>query len=96
MALKSSAALPKIDEKGGGADRLGLSVGHQHAAGQARPFRPVSGGRQQGCGQPRPGSKVKTDWQAWCARSLAEEDIVRLILDGTVIKTRIDKKATNI
>jgi len=40
--------------------------------------------------------KVKTDWDAWCARSLAGEDIVRLILDGTVIKTRIDKKATNI
>jgi transposase-like protein len=40
--------------------------------------------------------KVKTDWDAWCARSLAEEDIVRVILDGTVIKTRIDKKATNI
>jgi len=40
--------------------------------------------------------KVKVDWDAWCARSLAEEDIVRLILDGTVIKTRLDKKATNI
>ncbi|PWL19995.1 MAG: IS256 family transposase, partial [Altererythrobacter sp. XM-24bin4] len=40
--------------------------------------------------------KVKTDWDAWCARGLADEDVVRLILDGTVIKTRIDKKATNI
>jgi transposase-like protein len=40
--------------------------------------------------------KVKTGWQAWCSRSLADEDIVRLILDGTVIKTRIDRKATNI
>jgi putative transposase len=40
--------------------------------------------------------KVKVDWDAWCARSLAEEDIVRLILDGTVIRTRLDKKATNI
>ena len=40
--------------------------------------------------------KVKVDWDAWCARSLAAEDIVRLILDGTVIKTRLDKKATNI
>jgi transposase-like protein len=40
--------------------------------------------------------KVKTDWDAWCARSLADEDIIRLILDGTVIRTRIDKKATNI
>jgi len=40
--------------------------------------------------------KVKVDWDAWCARSLADEDIVRVILDGTVIKTRIDKRATNI
>ncbi|MCG2601372.1 MAG: IS256 family transposase [Achromobacter sp.] len=40
--------------------------------------------------------KVKGDWDAWCARSLADEDIIRLILDGTVIKTRIDRKATNI
>jgi putative transposase len=40
--------------------------------------------------------KVKVDWDAWAARSLAEEDIVRLILDGTVIRTRLDRKATNI
>ena len=40
--------------------------------------------------------KVKVDWDACSARSLADEDIVRLILDGTVIKTRLDKKATNI
>jgi transposase-like protein len=40
--------------------------------------------------------KVKVDWDAWCARGLAEEDIVRLILDGTVIKTRLDRRATNI
>ena len=33
---------------------------------------------------------------ARCARSLADEDIVRLILDGTVIRTRLDRKATNI
>ena len=36
------------------------------------------------------------DWDAWCARNLADEDIARLILDGTVIKTRCDRKATNI
>jgi transposase-like protein len=40
--------------------------------------------------------KVKVDWDAWCARNLVDEDIVRLILDGTVIKTRLDRKATNI
>lgn len=40
--------------------------------------------------------KLKVDWDAWCTRSLADEDIVRLILDGTVIWTRLDRKATNI
>jgi len=40
--------------------------------------------------------KVKVDWDAWCVRSLADEDIVRLILDGTVVRTRIDKRATNV
>ena len=30
--------------------------------------------------------KVKTDWDAWNARSLADEPIVRLILDGTVVR----------
>lgn len=40
--------------------------------------------------------KVKSDWDAWCARSLADEDVIRVILDGTVIKTRLDRKATNI
>ena len=40
--------------------------------------------------------KVKVDWDAWCARSFADENIVRLILDGTVVRTRIDKRATNV
>ncbi len=40
--------------------------------------------------------KVKTDWEAWNARSLATEPIVRLILDGTVVRVRLDRKATSI
>src|SRR3954452_16649854 len=40
--------------------------------------------------------KVKGDWDAWNARSLADEPIVRLILDGTVVRVRLDKKATSI
>ncbi len=40
--------------------------------------------------------KVHTDWEAWCRRSLMEEDIVRLILDGTVVRVRLDRKATAI
>ena len=39
---------------------------------------------------------MKVDWDAWSTRDLAEEDIVRLILDGTVIKTRPDRKASTI
>jgi putative transposase len=40
--------------------------------------------------------KVKSDWDTWNARSLAEEPIVRLILDGTVVRVRLDRKATAI
>jgi putative transposase len=40
--------------------------------------------------------KVRSDWDAWNTRSLSAEPIVRLILDGTVIKVRLDRKATAI
>jgi putative transposase len=40
--------------------------------------------------------KVQGDWEAWNNRSLAAEPIVRLILDGTVVRVRLDKKATSI
>src|SRR2546423_3059080 len=40
--------------------------------------------------------KVKGDWDAWNARSLAGEPIVRLILDGTIVRVRLDRQATSI
>jgi len=40
--------------------------------------------------------KVKGDWDAWNVHSLKDEPIVRLILDGTVVRARLDKKATSI
>jgi putative transposase len=40
--------------------------------------------------------KAKGDWDAWNARLLADEPIVRLILDGTVVRVRLDKQATSI
>jgi transposase-like protein len=40
--------------------------------------------------------KVKTDWDAWNSRSLTDEPIVRLILDGTAVRVRLDRKATSI
>ena len=38
--------------------------------------------------------KIKADWDNWNKRDLANDDIVRLILDGTHVKVRMDKKAT--
>src|SRR3954466_9366164 len=40
--------------------------------------------------------KVKSDWHAWTRRDLSAEPIIRLILDGTVVRVRLDRKATAI
>ena len=40
--------------------------------------------------------KIKADWDFWNKRDLANEDVVRLILDGTVVRVRLDRKATSI
>jgi len=40
--------------------------------------------------------KVKGDWDDWNGRRLGEEPIVRLILDGTVVRARLDRRATSI
>ena len=40
--------------------------------------------------------KIKADWDNWNKRDLADDDIVRLILDGTHVKVRMDKKATGV
>ena len=40
--------------------------------------------------------KVRTDWDAWNKRNLAGEDVVRLVLDGTVVRVRLDRKATSV
>jgi len=40
--------------------------------------------------------KVKGDWDAWNVRPLGQEPIVRLILDGTVARVRLDRRATSV
>jgi putative transposase len=40
--------------------------------------------------------RTRSAWEAWQKRDLAGDDIVRLILDGTVAKVRLDRKATGI
>ena len=39
---------------------------------------------------------MKGDWEAWRHCSRAEEDIVHLLVDGMVVKTRLDPKATTV
>src|SRR3954449_11208736 len=40
--------------------------------------------------------RARSAWEAWRERDLAGEDVVRLILDGTAVKVRLDKRATAI
>jgi transposase-like protein len=40
--------------------------------------------------------RARSAWEDWQQRGLAGDDIVRLILDGTVVKVRLDRKATAI
>jgi len=40
--------------------------------------------------------RVQADWEAWQKRDLTQDDIVRVILDGTVVKVRLDKRSTGI
>jgi putative transposase len=40
--------------------------------------------------------RMRSAWQAWQERDLAGDDIIRLILDGTVVKVRLERKATAI
>ena len=54
------------------------------------------GDGRQGHGEPDVAQGEERLWNAWNTRSLAEEPIVRLILDGTVVRVRLDRKATSI
>jgi putative transposase len=40
--------------------------------------------------------RTRSAWMAWQERDLAGEDVVRLILDGTVVRVRLDGRATAI
>ena len=40
--------------------------------------------------------KIKADWDNWNKRDLANEDIVRLVLDGTNVRVRLDRKSTSV
>ena len=92
-AITGAAPLPAAHGEGGGADRLGLLAGTDTRRVK-RAFGLFEGAVSKDVVS-RAWRKIRTDWEAWCARSLATEDIVRLILDG-MVKARIDRKATAI
>ena len=63
------------------------------------PGPPSARGAVRRCGRQghgEPGGSGEGRLGAWNARSLAEKPIVRLILDGTVVRVRLDRKATSI
>src|SRR5215213_2975953 len=100
MAQCGAAALCADDPPSGGADRRELSGGHQHAAGAVRTRRVVPGRGRQGRGQPHRHRFAMAAHQGGLGGlepALAGRDeIVRLILDGTVVRVRLDRKATSV
>ena len=77
-------------------DRRGLSRRDQHPPRATRALNAVFAAPVGKDVVSRVWRKVKSDWDAWNARPLADEPIVRLILDGTVARVRLDRKATSI
>jgi transposase-like protein len=95
MAKRDDPRLSAADKTGRRVDRGRIFFGHEHAPGALRPGDAVRrrGGQRHGG---RVWRKTKGDWDAWSVRSLKDEPIIRLILDGTVVRVRLDKKATSI
>src|SRR5260221_8596746 len=93
-----SQALRKYQRRTLAADALiaGVYLAGTNTRRVRRALRSVFGGKVGKDTVSRVWRKVKGDWDAWNSRSLADEPIVRLILDGTVVRVRLDRKATSI
>ena len=96
MAERFAARLPAPHPGRRRLDRRGLSRRDQHPPRATGVERGVCRAGRQGRGQPRLAQDEGRLGAAWNARSLAEEPIVRLILDGTVARVRLDRRATSI
>jgi len=74
-------------------DRLVLSLRDQHALDAPGACGLVRRRRWKDTVS-RVWRKVKGYWDAWNAHSLKDEPIIRLFLDGTVVRVRLDRKST--
>ena len=83
----------RLTATGRGDYRQYVPCRHQHAPVR-RALPACSGARSASLN--RAWRKVKTDWESWQARDLSGEDIVRLILDGTGVKARLDGRVLSI
>ena len=92
MARQCPACLSAAHESRRRADCRRLSGRNQHTEGPARARRAVRRRGEQGYGQPGSGGRSRPAGKAGTsARSLAGEPIVRLILDGTVARVRLER-----
>ena len=95
MEEQGVAGLSAPDQGSRCADRFGVSVGDQHASGPPRACRAVRRGGRQGHGEP--GVAQGADRLGRLERTTTEGRAdCTAILDGTVVRVRLDKKATAI
>jgi putative transposase len=93
-----SKALPAYKRLTVQAERLiaGAYLAGTNTRGVRRALAALFGGAVGKDTVSRAWRKVQSDWEAWQKRDLAGDDIVRLILDGTVVRVRLDRKATSL
>jgi len=88
----TAARLPAANQARRFADRQRLSCRDQYASGAASPRGgAISKDMISKDMVSRVWREVKGDWDAGNARSFAEQSIIRLILDGTVVRVRLDQ-----
>ncbi len=93
-----SKALPAYRRRTQAADALiaGACLAGTNTRRVRRALAALSGGALSKDTVSRVWRKVQGDWESWNRRPLAGEPIVRLILDGTVVRVRLDRKAASI
>ena len=88
MAPRVAAPLRPDDQAGRSPDR-GAHLAGTNTRRVKRALAALFGGAVGKDAVSRTWRKVRTDWDAWTRRGLAGEDVVRLVLDGTVVRVRI-------